>query len=411
MNDHFGSEQSYEQQQSIAQPPPQPPEIDPPHQTQYTPPPSSGFKPPLTGYPPPPQVPAASPPYTPYIPPPLPPVSHINDSKRPKRRFRSAVKTILSTMALVRSLMVILIFFFLLAILGNMMSAPGYVTHPAGDSFSVIVIDGAIAGERGFGDYGYDHFSTVNYIKILSDDPNNKGILLYMNTPGGSVYHSDEIYLALMEYKEKTGRPVHAYMAEMCASGGYYICMAADRITANRITTTGSIGVISTILDASGLFENLGLKNIVIATGENKGTGVFGVEVTPAQTAVYQSLVDEYQELFVSLIADGRNMDIQKVNSLADGRIYTASQALEHGLIDAIGSWDKAIEEFEMQTGTTAYYPHLYTEPTFWEQIFAKWPGTQPRNEADFALSKMIDLPIGVPLAIAPELMGLTIEK
>jgi protease-4 len=334
------------------------------------------------------------------------PQYHAFQEQRPRRRFRNAMKTMLTTVSFIKGMLVIILILSLIAVVGSLADDSELVFVPSGPRFSVIRIEGAIVGERGFADYGYDHQATLGYIKSLADDMDNKGILLYMNTPGGTVYHSDELYLALLDYKKDTGRPVHAYMSEMCASGGYYISMASDYITANRITITGSIGVISTMIDTSGLFEELGLRTVVIDSGEHKGAGSLGVEITPRQQAVYRSIIDEYFELFVSLIADGRSMDIQTVKDLADGRIYTAQQAYQQGLIDEVGSWDGALSGFEELTGAVAYFPNLHSEMSFLEQVFARVPGVLPANEADFALSRLTILPTGVPLAIAPELLG-----
>jgi len=271
--------------------------------------------------------------------------------------------------------------------------------------FSVIKIEGVITGSRGLGDFGYDHQATMEYIRNLSASHLDRGILLYMNTPGGTVYHSDELYLALLEYKEITGRPVYAFMAEMCASGGYYISMAADHITANRITLTGSLGVVSVLLDTSELFEMVGLRTVVLDSGEHKATGTMGTQITPSQAAVYQSFIDESYDLFVSLIVEGRGMSEQTVRELADGRIYTAFQAYELGLIDEIGNWENALAEFGELTGAIPYYPNLYIEPTFWDGVLARLTRTNPMSETDFALMKLSELPSGVPLAIAMELV------
>jgi len=315
------------------------------------------------------------------------------------------MKTALTTVQFIRGILAIIILFMVIALIGSIIDAPELVNVPFTDSFSVIRIEGIITGERSFGEIGYDHQATLEYIKNLADNPYDRGILLYMDTPGGSVYHSDELYLALLEYKANTGRPVHAYMGELCASGGYYIVMAADNIMANRITMTGSIGVIWTMIDTSGLFETLGIRTVLMDTGEHKGAGALGTEFTSRQEAVIQSIVDEYYDLFVELVADGRNMNIQTVRTFADGRIFTARQALEYGLVDEIGSWDEALFDFEALTGVSAHYPYLLTEAPLFGPLFAQMANIFPKSEADIALSRINQIPSGVPLAIAPELV------
>jgi len=329
----------------------------------------------------------------------------LQQAKRPRRRFRNAMKTALTTVSLIRGILAIILIFILIVLVGSAFTTPDFNNTPVKDSFSVIKIEGTIAGERAFGEAGYDHQGTVNYVASLIGNPYDKGILLYMNTPGGTVYHSDELYLALLDYKAKTGRPVYVYMAETCASGGYYISVAADKLYANRITVTGSIGVFSTLLDTSELFDKLGVRTILVDTGEHKGVGTMGIEITPAQAAVMQSMIDEYYDLFVDLIANGRNMDNTTVRGLADGRIYTASQALDLGLIDEICGWEKALLDFEGVTGATAHYPYLIIETPLFGQILARISGDFPNTEADIALGGIEALPCGVPLAIAPELM------
>jgi len=312
------------------------------------------------------------------------------------------MKTALTAVSFVRGILAILLIFMLLVAVGSMFADPVYQTAPLSDFFSVIPIEGSIVGARSFGDYGYDHYSVLNHINGLIDNPNNRGILLYMNTPGGTVYHSEEIRLALIEYKDATKRPVYAYMAEMCASGGYWISMAADRLIANRIAITGSIGVVSTYFDTSELFGNLGIRTVVIDTGENKSVGTAGVEITPAQEAVIRGIINEYQDMFIEVVADGRNMDPVNVRELADGRIYTAKQAHDLGLIDEINGWDNALEKFETYTGGVPYYPNLYTDTSFWGMFAKITSRIFPRTEAEIAISAIEDIPRGVPLVILP---------
>jgi protease-4 len=276
---------------------------------------------------------------------------------------------------------------------------------PSGEFFSVIKIEGTITDVRGFGETGYDQQAAVRYIKEIADNPGDRGILLYMDTPGGTLYHSEEIYLALLDYKEKTERPVYAYMASTCASGGYYICMAADYIMASRTAITGSIGVIMSMFDYNELFEKLGVRSVVIDTGEHKGAGAMGTVVTPSQEAVLQSIVGEFYDGFVGVIVQGRGMDLQTVQKLADGRIFSPRQALENNLIDEIGSWDKALADFGELTGTEAYYPYL-SSASFMGSLFMQASKVFPQSDVQATLTRTSKLPSGVPLAVAPELLN-----
>lgn len=172
----------------------------------------------------------------------------------------------------------------------------------------------------------------MNYIDELMDDSNNKGILLYVDSPGGTVYESEELYQKLKEYKETTKRPIWDYMAHYAASGGYMVSMASDKIYANSNTTTGSIGVIMSGYDMSGLYKKLGIRYVSITSGKNKDSSKF----TDEQIAIYQDQINEAYEEFVNIVADGRDMSVEDVKKLADGRTYTAKQAKNNDLIDEI---------------------------------------------------------------------------
>ena len=194
----------------------------------------------------------------------------------------------------------------------------------------------------------YNHQYLLNAIDAMIADDENKGMILYVNTPGGSVYASDELYLKIKEYQEKTGRPVYSSMQSQATSGGYYISASCDKIIANRNCWTGSIGVtMGTFIDVSELLNKLGVKTTTITAGDNKAMGSNTEPMTPEQKAIFQGLVDEAYEQFVGIIAEGRNMPIEKVKALADGRIYTAKQGVENGLVDKIGTYEEAINDMK----------------------------------------------------------------
>ena len=211
---------------------------------------------------------------------------------------------------------------------------------PAHTYIAKIKVIGQISGSASSyssSDSSYHHAWTLQTIDTLIGDANNKGIYLWLDTPGGAVYESDELYLKLMEYKEKTERPVYAYMGKLAASGGYYVASAADEIFANRNTWTGSIGVtIGTFFDVSDFLEEHGIHTETITAGSNKAMGSNYTPLTDEQKAIYQSLVDDAYDQFVAIVAEGRSMSDEEARKLADGRLYTASQALEAGLIDFI---------------------------------------------------------------------------
>jgi protease-4 len=183
-------------------------------------------------------------------------------------------------------------------------------------------------------------------------DSDNRGLIVFVDSPGGGVYESDELYLKLKEYKETTHRPVYAVMGSMAASGGYYISAAADKIIANRNTWTGSIGVtIGTLYDISELLEKYGVRTVTITAGSNKAMGSIVEPLTTEQKAIFQSLVDDAYEQFTGIVSEERGMDINEVKKLADGRIYSARQAYENGLVDSIGTLDDAVSDMSTEYG------------------------------------------------------------
>ena len=221
----------------------------------------------------------------------------------------------------------------------------GYNTD--GPYIATVYVEGTISSGQTdvFGlPLGYQHQWTLDKINEFIYDSDNKGLLVFIDSRGGGVYESDELYLKLNEYKEITNRPVYAVMGSMAASGGYYIAAAADKIIANRNTWTGSIGVtIGTLYDISELLDRYGVKTVTITSGENKAMGSSVNPLTKEQQDIFQALIDEAYDQFVGIVAEERNIEIDKARKIADGRIYTAKQALELGLLDKIGTIDDAI--------------------------------------------------------------------
>ncbi len=223
------------------------------------------------------------------------------------------------------------------------------VTNFGYDYIGALYIDGTI-DEYGTGTYNHQYL--LNAIDAMMTDSNNKGMILSVNTPGGSVFASDELYLKIKEYQDVTGRPVYSAMQSQATSGGYYISASCDKIIANRNCWTGSIGVtMGTLMDISELLENLGIKTNTITSGANKAMGSSYEAMTEEQREIFQSLIDEAYDQFVGIVADGRDMSEKEVRKIADGRIYTAKQALDNGLIDAIGTMEDAVQDMQSQYG------------------------------------------------------------
>lgn len=245
----------------------------------------------------------------------------------------------------------------------------------------------------------YNHNATVSYIYSLVEDDNNTGIFLELNTPGGTVYDSDALYLALMYYKEKTGRPVHAYIHYYSYSGGFYVSMAADNISANRNSMTGSIGVVMTHVSYADMYEKEGIDVTYITSGKNKSMGSEALPLTEDQLAIYQSIVDESYDQFVEIVCDGRGLSREDVLTVADGRIYTAYQAQALNLIDDIGDHDDILIAFCEDNNSTYYAPDL-TEYTFLQQVLYSMQEVTPKTEAETLQEIMDSFQPGVPLYI-----------
>lgn len=246
---------------------------------------------------------------------------------------------------------------------------------------------------------GYQHTTTMDYIDDLMNDVYNQGILLYVDSPGGTVYESEELYQKLMEYKESTGKPVWTYMSHYAASGGYMISMASDQIFANANTTTGSIGVIMSGYDMTGLYEKLGIRYISITSGEFKDSS----RLTDEQIAVYQGQIDEFYGKFVRIVSQGRGMPEEEVRKLADGRTYTANQALENGLIDQISSYEDMKDEMSSELDVWDFYKPEQVENVF-ASFFSELKGLVPKSEAQILKETALNIESGVPMYYAEQL-------
>lgn len=226
---------------------------------------------------------------------------------------------------------------------------------------------------------GYNHSFTLDYIDALADCESNTGIMLYINSPGGTVNDADELYLKLMDYKKATGRPITAYFDDYACSGGYYVAMAADRIAANRNSMCVNIGVYISSYNFSGLFEKAGVEQVVFRSSANKGIGMAGVEWTEEQKAIYQSIVDLHYQQFLEVVALGRDMDMDELAAVNDGREMLASQALEAGFVDEVCRY----EEFEAQLladGQLLYTAAPPVSPL--DSLFGYISSALPKSEA-----------------------------
>ena len=186
-----------------------------------------------------------------------------------------------------------------------------------------------------------DSSGVVEELKEHAKNSSIKAIVIRVNSPGGAVAPSQEIYQEILKVKEK--KKVVVSMGSVAASGGYYIAAAADKIVANAGTLTGSIGVIMEIPNVKGLMEKIGIEAQVIKSGKHKDIASVFKSLSPEEKEILQSVLDDVHDQFIQAVSDGRGMDYEDAKKIADGRIFTGRMAKEFGLVDELGSLEDAI--------------------------------------------------------------------
>ncbi len=214
------------------------------------------------------------------------------------------------------------------------------------DKIIIIPIKGVITGQSSRKLF-IENPSIVDSVKQQLEqargDNDVKVVILEINSPGGGITASDIIYKEIMEFKEETNKKVIVIMQDVAASGAYYISAAADKIMSHPTTVTGSIGVIMPLINIANLVEKFDIEDTSVKSGKMKNIGSPLKKMSDDERKVLQDIVDEMYTRFLNIIVDGRNMKIEDVRKLADGRIYTGKQALGNGLIDQLGYIDDAI--------------------------------------------------------------------
>lgn len=220
---------------------------------------------------------------------------------------------------------------------------------------AILDVSGVLrAGGAGDGLFSSDSsvVDLTRKLDVVKKDSAVDAVILRIDSPGGGVTASDIMYHELEKFREEEDIPVYVSMQTVAASGGYYIAMAADKVYATPTSITGSIGVIAAFPEARGLMDKIGFDMNAVTSGANKDAGAFYKDMTPEDRALYQAVVDDMYGKFVAVVDEGRDsLDEARVRELADGRIYTADQALEAGLIDGVAYLDEVIEAIEDEQG------------------------------------------------------------
>lgn len=207
----------------------------------------------------------------------------------------------------------------------------------------------------------------------IADDDNIDALVIRVNSGGGSAFASEQIWEAVERYKEITGKPVYVSMSDYAASGGYYISCGADKIYAEPLTLTGSIGIFGLIPNAEGLITGkLGINTHTISTNPAGDLPTLFKPLTPAQKISMQTYVNRGYELFVKRVADGRNLPVDSVKAIAEGRVWDGREALRRGLVDKLGGLDAALadlaKELNVENYSVVEYPEVKRQ--WWEALF-----------------------------------------
>ncbi|UCE59502.1 MAG: signal peptide peptidase SppA [Phycisphaerales bacterium] len=208
-----------------------------------------------------------------------------------------------------------------------------------------------------------------------------KAVILRINSPGGAVVASKLMHDEIKHFKE-SGKPVVAVMMDVAASGGYYIACACDEIVAQSSTITGSIGVVMQMFDLSGTMDLIGVRSDAILSGVHKDSGSLFREMRPEERELFQAIVNEMYERFVEVVMEGRpELDEAEVRSLADGRVYTGTQALEVGLVDRVATLRETVDAVKERIGSTRIRLVAYKRPLGYRpNYYAKAPDVSNRE-------------------------------
>ena len=212
---------------------------------------------------------------------------------------------------------------------------------PTGPKVGIIEINRPISDSK----------NIVKDLNYFAEKSSISAIVIRLETPGGGVAASQEIYEKVKKISDKSSKPIIASMGGVAASGGYYIAIGADTIIANPGTATGSIGVIMTYPVIKDLMEKLGVGQETIKSGEMKDAGSMSRDLTENERKYFQGLIDDLHKQFVTAVAKERYLSFSVVEKLATGQIFSGKQAYENGLIDLLGTMEDAVFIAAQKTG------------------------------------------------------------
>jgi protease IV len=232
---------------------------------------------------------------------------------------------------------------------------------PGRAKVAVVEVEGVIGADSG---RGLDTDGIIRVLGEYRDDPAVRAVVLRINSPGGVVAPTQEIFNAVRRLRDAK-KPVVASLGSVAASGGYYVAVAADRIYASPGTLTGSIGVVMQLANLEGLLKKVGVEYVVVKAGAYKDVGNIARPMTPEERRILQALLDDVYDQFVTAVAEGRGLDPQVVRGFAEGRIYSGRQAQGLKMVDELGGLEEAIEGAAKMAGLPAKPRVIYPRRRF----------------------------------------------
>lgn len=289
-------------------------------------------------------------------------------------------------------------FLFSLLVGGLFSSVIGNKERVSGDAVMKLELDGIIMDGKTF----------LKQLRKYRDVPEIKGILVHINSPGGVVGPSQEIYAELKKTKEVYKKPIVVSGSGLVASGAFYAAMAADKFVTNPGTLVGSIGVIMEFANLEKLYDWAKIKRFVVKTGAYKDTGAEYREMREDEKKLLQTLMDDVLNQFKKAIAEGRNLPMEKVTPYADGRIFTGEQAVALGFADQVGTYTDALEVLGEMT-KLGKNPEVFEPPKEYDSLMEFLTANQEESRSEATAIKIMTNQLqmmGQPLFLMKGIFG-----